>query len=317
MKKVSLLFIIFFFLTPSLFAHAGTEVSLRFGKQDGITRVVFEAEESFIKKANVTTSGTQIKIEFPSGFNLTSQKDFNLDTFVEDRFLIINLKEPFETKVLKLSSPPRLVIDISASKKETGTIQTDVAVLQKVFVLDPGHGGYDFGIINNDSKEKDIALSIARGIEAALIKKGKKVFLTRKGDQFLSLADRAAFANQKTPEIFISIHVSASESFALYIPKFENAGFEASVADLYSLNSRQKRYVENSKRFAESLGKAIKDEFNFNVILREMPLPILNSVGAPSVLIEVPSPKDVSYDQKARIRLMDAIIRGLSLYGQQ
>ena len=325
-KKIALPLVIVFVLFAIVFAQAQrsagaekTDVRVRSGKQNGVTRLVFDSEETFIKKTKVSTSGMQIVIEFPSDFNIMPQKGFDLETSIRDRFLTINLKEPFEMKVLRLSSPPRLAVDILASKSKVTTDvkpRPEIALSQKIFVIDAGHGGYDFGIIGNDIKEKEIALSIAKDMEGVLIKKGRTVSLVRKSDQFMSLRDRAIFTNQKLPEIFVSIHVSASGNFALYMPKITDTGSEPSAAELYGLSFRQKKYVQKSRALAENIAKSIKEEFNLNVIQREMSLPILNSVGAPAVLIEVPSFKIISYDQKTRTRLAEAIIRGFSYYGQ-
>ncbi|MFZ6017927.1 MAG: N-acetylmuramoyl-L-alanine amidase family protein [Nitrospirota bacterium] len=180
-------------------------------------------------------------------------------------------------------------------------------------VLDAGHGGYDFGIISGDVKEKDISLNLTKDLGAVLSKKGKKVFLTRKVDQYISLIDRITLVNQKSPEVFISIHSSMSENFVLYSPEFEEQGSDE-IVDLYSLSSRQKKYIRKSKALSDCIGEAIKDEFKVDVIRREMFLPILNSADAPSVLIEFPSPKFVVYDQEMRARLVNSIINGITAY---
>jgi len=323
MKKGVLTVVIFFVLSAIVFVgdrrSAGAEktnVNVRSSKQKGMVRLVFEAEESFLKKTNVSSSGLQINVAFPSAFGIKPQKDLGLETSIKDRSLAINLKEPFEMKVLKLSSPPRLVIDVLSKGTTDLKPQQEVVLATKIFVIDPGHGGYELGIVSNDLKEKDIALFIARDIEGLLIKKDRKVFLTRRSDQFMLLRDRAIFANQKMPEIFASIHVSASENFAIYIPGITDIGSELAAAELYGLNSRQKRYAQKSRKLAETIGKALKEEFNRGVVQREMSLPILTSVGAAAVLIEVPSFKAMTYDQKTRTRLAEAIIRGFSYYGQ-
>jgi len=61
---------------------------------------------------------------------------------------------------------------------------------------------------------------------------------------------------------------------------------------------------------------AIKNEFQKRVIYREMPIPILNSAGAPAVLLEFPSPRFVNYDQGMRERLIKSILNGIASYGQ-
>ena len=106
-----------------------------------------------------------------------------------------------------------------------------------------------------------------------------------------------------------------SENFILYGLKFEEQGSNE-IVDFYSLSSRQKKYIEKSKALSDSIGKAIKDEFKTDVIRRQMPLPLLNSAGAPSVLIELPSPKFMVYDQQMKARLENSIINGVATYGQ-
>ncbi|MBI4683918.1 MAG: N-acetylmuramoyl-L-alanine amidase [Nitrospirae bacterium] len=317
MKKALFTAVVFFVWLVPVFAQSKTDVHLRFGKQTGVLRLVFEAEESFIKKTNVSLSGLQIHVEFPSDFNIIPQKGFDLQTSIKDRTFIINLKEQSEMKILRLLSPARLVVDMFAPKAVMDIKSLmELPLPQKVFVIDPGHGGYDFGIVSNDMKEKDIALAIAKELESLLIKKGKTVFLTKKSDQFMPLTERAVFANQKVPEIFISIHVSASESFAVYMPKIDEKSPEPSEDELYGLRFRQKNHVNKSRSLAENIGKAIKEEFALNVIYREMNLPILDSVNTPAVLIEVPSFRAMSYDPKTRMRVAEGIIKGLSYYGQ-
>lgn len=315
MKKSAFSAIVFFVMAAFVFAQPKADINMRTSKQDGVLRLVLESEETFLKKANATVSGLQLNVEFPSAFNIASRKGINLDTSIKERILTVNLKEPFDIKVLRLSSPARFVIDITPKAAADMKTQPDVVPAQRIYVIDPGHGGYDFGIAGDDLKEKDIVLSIAREIEGLLVKKGKKVFLTRKSDQFMSIKDRAVFTSQKLAEMFVSIHVSSGEDFALYVSNISDAGQDSTVA-LYSLSLRQQRYLQKSRALGDGISKAVKEEFNLNVIRREMPLPILNSVAAPAVLIEMPSFKVMNYDQDTRARLAEAIIKGFSYYGQ-
>ncbi len=315
MKKLAFIAAVFFVMAAAVFAQPKTDVNIRTSKQDGVLRLVFESEETFMKKANAAVSGLQLNVEFPSAFNIASRKGINLDTSIKERIFTVNLKEPFDIKIMRLSSPARFVIDIAPKAAADIKPQSDVVLAQRIYVIDPGHGGYDFGIAGDDLKEKDIVLSVAREIESLLTKKGKKVFLTRRSDQFMSIKDRAVFTNQKMAEIFVSIHVSSGEGFALYVPKISDAGYDPAVA-LCALSLQQQRYLQKSMALAEGISKAVKEEFNLNVIQREMPLPILNSAAAPAVLIEIPSFKVMNYDQKTRASLAEAVIKGFSYYGQ-
>ncbi|HXX58834.1 MAG TPA: N-acetylmuramoyl-L-alanine amidase [Thermodesulfovibrionales bacterium] len=297
----------------------GAEVSVRSSRNEGVSRIVFEApDESFIKNAVVTPLQSQIKIQFPSNFTIKTEGTIDLDTSLKGRNYLINVTAPFKMKILRLSGPPRLSIDIMTVTKEEERkpIPAEVQPAEKFpgyrIVLDAGHGGYDLGIISGDLREKDITLSAVREIEAALVKKKRPVSLTRRADQFLSLTDRALSAGQKSPDIFLSLHLSLSDSFVIYTSFFEPEGMEPSPADYYHLMSVQRRYLERSKTLAEMLGKAIKDEFKTEIIFREMSLPLLNSVAAPAVLIELP--KTILYDNAVRARLSDAILKGIALY---
>jgi len=75
-----------------------------------------------------------------------------------------------------------------------------------VVVLDPGHGGEDSGAMCGGVMEKDLTLDIARRVDRLLDSEGVATLMTRLGDSYVSLADRAAFGNRANGSIFISIH---------------------------------------------------------------------------------------------------------------
>jgi len=75
-----------------------------------------------------------------------------------------------------------------------------------VVVLDPGHGGQDSGAMCGGVLEKDLTLDVARRIDRLLDSEGIATLMTRLGDTYVSLAERAAFANRVRNCIFVSIH---------------------------------------------------------------------------------------------------------------
>src|SRR5437660_6974131 len=75
-----------------------------------------------------------------------------------------------------------------------------------VVVLDPGHGGQDSGAKCGGVLEKDLTLDVTRRIDRLLNSEGIAALMTRVGDTYVSLADRAAFANRVRNCIFVSIH---------------------------------------------------------------------------------------------------------------
>src|SRR5438045_8883972 len=54
--------------------------------------------------------------------------------------------------------------------------------------------------------EKALTLDVARRVDRLLDSQGFATFMTRVGDSYVSLADRAAFGNRANDSIFISIH---------------------------------------------------------------------------------------------------------------
>jgi len=300
------------FAVAPLTAENKTEVLMKFSDQGAKMRIVLETDLVFANTAKITTSPPEIRIEFPGPFHITYHRNPPFEMTLHDRVLILTLKEKFDIRFFKLLSPARLVFDIQRSGFPDST---PVHIISNEFVLDAGHGGYDFGITFGNVYEKDIVLSLSKAISKVLLKMNKKVHLIRKVDQFVSLSDRVSFVNQKSPDIFISMHTSLSQNIAVYSPKFDELDIK-DLTDIYALTSRQKKFLWKSKALSKSLGKSFENEFGENIVYRELPLPLLNAVGAPCVLIEFPSPKYVLYDQQMQERVVNAVIRGFAVYGQ-
>ncbi len=81
---------------------------------------------------------------------------------------------------------------------------------KRCVVIDAGHGGSDYGAIRAGINEKDINLDVAKKVQALLLAKGFTVYMSRPTDDFVSLQDRTNFSADKSPDIFVSIHVNSS-----------------------------------------------------------------------------------------------------------
>jgi N-acetylmuramoyl-L-alanine amidase len=184
-----------------------------------------------------------------------------------------------------------------------------------IIVIDPGHGGYDHGIIDG-VKEKDLTLSIAREMETILGEEKKKAFLTRMVDQYLSISERLSIANKKAPDVFVSLHLSDSDAFTVYVTWYEDTEAELTLKKYYSITSRQRRYLYESRALAAVMEDTLKEEFGLKVLHRELPLPVLNTIGAPAVLVEVPS-KGMTYDEETIRRMAYTMAIGILLYEQR
>ena len=76
----------------------------------------------------------------------------------------------------------------------------------RTVVIDAGHGGRDNGGSYGKVYEKWLALDTSMRVEQKLKAKGFRTVMTRRSDQFISLAGRAKIGNRYANSIFISIH---------------------------------------------------------------------------------------------------------------
>jgi len=100
-------------------------------------------------------------------------------------------------------------------------------------VLDPGHGGKDPGAPNRYGPyEKHIVLAVARRVRDGLRRRNIQVIMTRQGDTFIELEQRAAIANRAGADVFVSIHADAAKNTSargctVYIQRQADAGSRA------------------------------------------------------------------------------------------
>jgi N-acetylmuramoyl-L-alanine amidase len=85
-----------------------------------------------------------------------------------------------------------------------------------LIAVDAGHGGSNSGAKGNSGiYEKDYTLLIAKELEKYLKKKGVKVFMTRNGDEDLTMVDRTLLLRRQEPDLLISIHLNSSSNPAV------------------------------------------------------------------------------------------------------
>lgn len=97
----------------------------------------------------------------------------------------------------------------------TATAPANVDTVDRfdVIVLDAGHGGQDEGATGPSGlHEKDLVLEVTNLLAERLRARGVHVVLTRNKDEFLSLEERTAVANDSRADLFLSIHANAASS---------------------------------------------------------------------------------------------------------
>jgi N-acetylmuramoyl-L-alanine amidase len=190
----------------------------------------------------------------------------------------------------------------------------------KVVCIDAGHGGKDGGCLGSNSKEKDVALSIALKLGEHIKKNFPeiKVVFTRKTDVFIELGERARIANKAKADLFICIHANASdnktalgtETFVmglhkteanLKVAKFENSSilleedyktkysdFDPNSPESYIvLTMRQNAFIDQSLSFAAKVQTQFTDRVGRkNRGVKQAGFLVLHQTNMPSVLIE-------------------------------
>lgn len=151
----------------------GTEVNMPEGK--------LEVNDGLLREMNIELVGhgtvrIDLSLDHPAAFNYVVYNEFPFR-------LVINLERSFISGIL------------------TG----------RKIVVDPGHGGKDFGGRGPVSLlEKNVVMPIAGNLEKLLKRTGAEVTLTRSGDEDISVKERAALAVNAGADAFISIHTNAS-----------------------------------------------------------------------------------------------------------
>lgn len=141
-------------------------------------------------------------------------------------------------------------------------------------VIDAGHGGKDQGAAGRKIQEKEITLKIAQRAGKYIRRRtrGVDVILTRERDEFISLNERANFANFCEADLFISIHANSARGYAegteTFVWSKRHNPWSLKLARLI-----QKEYNERAKRKNRGVKKA-----NFAV---------LRNTNMPAVLTEV------------------------------
>ena len=213
-----------------------------------------------------------------------------------------------------------LLLTIALSVRTPQVLAASTSGAQQLcIVIDPGHGGRDSGSIGvSGLKEKTVVLGIAQRLAQLLSTNlGARVVLTRRGDYYVSLEERATEANRAkdgTPaDLLISIHVNACmeravNGFQVFyaskrheldldeIIQMEDAGTERTEfrtsqregAEAARWDSQYRKHTEANKVLASSMAGELENRLAMPK-LRTAPavLRLLRGLDMPAVLVEI------------------------------
>jgi N-acetylmuramoyl-L-alanine amidase len=213
-------------------------------------------------------------------------------------------------------------------------------------VLDPGHGGHDFGTTGvSGLHEKDLVLDVAKRLGALIEERmGAEVIYTRTEDVFIPLEERTALANRSRADLFLSIHANSSryrnvagpETFFLSLTSSrddlevaarENAANGKSIFELQALLQKiaTQDKIQESNEFAARMQRALYAESSRgnpsakNRGVKKAPFVVLIGAQMPSILAEIgflSNAREEALLKRGdyRQRIAEALLAGIEKY---
>jgi N-acetylmuramoyl-L-alanine amidase len=279
----------------------------------------------------------------------------------ENVFSVALGKRFLQLKASEQDAPPRLVLDFQAaplparatppgspppSPAAEPAAPADTA-RPLVVVIDPGHGGEEVGAKGpKGSLEKDVTLSIARKLKAALTNSlGHQVFLTRDKDEDVGLDQRAAIANNFKADLFVSIHANASRARGASGSEVYFLAYQASDDDsrrvaqaegeiatttasaggggdlaLILWDMAQAEHLEESSSLASRIQEELADVTGSEGRgVKQAPFRVLVGAAMPAVLVEVafishPDEEKLLTSDTYQAKLAAGLMRGIRRY---
>jgi len=356
-------------------------LGLRYWSNPSYTRVVIDADNEVSYTHRLLKKDVSIKKPQRLYIDLNSSrlaKDITKVVPINDNLLIdaragqyasnrvrvvVDIKS-FETyKIFSLKNPFRIVIDVwgTVDKPVLPPIRTDqkdkkippgalakqLALGVSRIVIDPGHGGRDYGAPGylRGVHEKNVVLKLARRLAKKIRKElGCEVIMTRNGDRNLTLEERTAIANTKNADLFISIHTNAArdkraygiETFflnlatdndAILVAARENATSTKNISDLETILSdlMQNAKINESSRLAvhvqKSMHRHLKKNYSRirNKGVKQAPFYVLLGAQMPAILIEtsfISNPRECKRLNNTgyQDQMSEAIVKGIKEY---
>ncbi len=321
MKKTVFVALVLLLLPPV--SHADVSLlKLRASHHPEFLRIVLEGNESVIDKKLVYQRGEDILISFPeTDFSIQSEQQIvafekiNTDTVMFSPGAFRGLK------VFILKNPTRLVLDVHMKgaqrrepyerpkKREAAKGLNRIETL----VIDPGHGGFETGIVKERENEKNTVLDIAKKLQALANTGSSKGYLTRGSDHYMAMSERVKFTNSKAANVFLSIHVGHHSDIVIYTPVITEQ--VSGIIKPYLYNRGQADYAKDTATLLRAVKEALISHFGQDMVsVRPMPYSMLSRIEAAALMIEFPSFEDAYYIEEFNSEIATALYKGLYIY---
>lgn len=184
----------------------------------------------------------------------------------------------FSKSVIPVLSVILLLASLLFAVKSLSDMITVYYEDEKIVCLDAGHGGDELGATYKERLEKDDNLTLTLKIKEKLNEKGIKTVLTRSEDITVELKDRCKIANNKSCDLFISVHRNSSSTdgsgFEAWISQNEKNGekllAEKLVQSLYQISKTENRGVKSGYRNSAANNYYVNANTNMPSVLLEV-----------------------------------------------
>ncbi len=222
-------------------------------------------------------------------------------------------------------------------------------------VIDPGHGGYDPGVVSGNVKEKDLVLAVGLllGEKIRNAYPDVNIVYTRSRDIFIPLHARASLATRHKADLFLSIHangvsqssVRGTETFTLglhrsqenlEVAKKENSvilleedyttnyeGFNPNETESYIMFENiqaeyQNQSIDLAARIQEELTRRVRLS---NRGVKQAGFLVLRQTSMPSALVEIgfisnPAERNFLVSDNGKEQTAESLFQAFSKYKQ-
>lgn len=175
------------------------------------------------------------------------------------------------------------------------------ARIRATVVIDPGHGGRAPGAIARSGlQEKTVNLAIALAAAKLLERRGLDVVLTRSSDRFVELNERAAIANRRGADLFVSIHADAAPSRSAH--GYTIYAARSASADSLRLAAAIERRMRSTRVYSRGIRRS-----DFRVLVRTSCPAVLVETGYMSNASESRRLADAGHRQRLAAAVADGV----------
>jgi N-acetylmuramoyl-L-alanine amidase len=323
---------------------------------DGKTMDVGDASLTRVRIAQPVAGVTRIVLDTKGGSNFSVSMESN------PYRLVVELRGSEKTLAANQFAPKSATSKLTPASAVAAPVPVKVAPVVALaakasdqpvsartgkfrIVLDAGHGGWDLGTVGRQGLlEKDLVLDVTQRLGKLLqARLGSEVMLTRTGDSYLPLDQRADIANQAQADLFVSVHANYSNSATARgvetyytnlfsapgsreVEKHDDGTFAKPTPVSLSAGGLHEK-IEESRRLAASVQRALYATLAANSPdirnrgIKDSAFAVLTGTTMPAILTEisfVSSPADEHNLQSATYRqqIAEALYQGIARYQQ-